>query len=126
MSPGGEIMGYHEACSVDDLFEGDMMGVKINGYELVILNVEGDIKAYYGLCPHALGRLGEEGIFDDGRLVCGVHLWEFDAKTGASINPCGAKLPSFPVHIEDGKIYVELPDIPVRDWVKNNLNFDTR
>lgn len=114
---------WYKACRVDELLEGEMLGCRFDDYELVLLNVGGEVRAYYGLCPHALGRLSEEGIFDGERLVCGVHLWEFDARSGESINPCGAELPSFPVHVRDGEIYVELPDVPAREWVLRNLHF---
>jgi|FaiFalDrversion3_1042247.scaffolds.fasta_scaffold00025_3 toluene monooxygenase system ferredoxin subunit len=117
-------MGWHKVCHIEGLWEGEMLGCKINGYELVLLNVKGELRAYYGLCPHALGRLTEEGIFDGERLVCGVHLWEFDACSGKSINPCGAELPAFPVQVREGEVYVELPDMPAREWALRNLRFD--
>lgn len=112
----------HKLCELEDLPEGDMMGVQANGYEIIVLNVGGDIKAYYGLCPHALSRL-EEGDFDGEILVCSAHLWEFDAQSGDSVNPSGSCLPSFPVQVEDGEIYVELPNVLAREWALNNLRY---
>jgi nitrite reductase/ring-hydroxylating ferredoxin subunit len=35
-----------------------------------------------------------------------VHLWQFDAKSGASINPVGKPLSCFPVRAEGGRIFV--------------------
>lgn len=108
-------MSEHRACDLDDLPIGELLGLRLREYDLVLLNAQGDIRAYYGFCPHALGRLSEAD-FDGEELVCGAHLWSFDARTGAGVNPEDACLTPFPVEVRDGAIWVEIPDIPLSDW----------
>jgi nitrite reductase/ring-hydroxylating ferredoxin subunit len=45
-------------------------------------------------------------VYDDGILTCNVHLWEFDVKSGDSVNPCGEKLISCPIRVENGRIEI--------------------
>lgn len=113
--PGVVTMAEQRACDIDDLPIGEMMGVRLADYDVILLNAEGEIHAYYGLCPHALGRLAE-GEFDGCELVCGIHLWTFDAATGHSINPTGASLTRFPVRVDEAAIFVSIPDVSVVDW----------
>jgi nitrite reductase/ring-hydroxylating ferredoxin subunit len=37
-------------------------------------------------------------------------LWEFDALAGRGINPESSRLIRFPVRVENGMIYVEIPE----------------
>jgi hypothetical protein len=37
-------------------------------------------------------------------------LWEFNALTGGGVNPESSRLIGFPIRIEHGMIYVELPE----------------
>jgi toluene monooxygenase system ferredoxin subunit len=113
-------------CADPDLWEGEIRGVKAEGYEVIVLRLpSGEVRAYYGLCPHTLSRLEEGDIDEQGNIVCSAHGWTFDPGTGRSINPTGACLPPFPVHIIDGAIHVELPNMPAKDWVVRNLGMPT-
>ncbi len=37
-------------------------------------------------------------------------MWEFDALSGRGINPESSRLIRFPVRVENGMIYVEVPE----------------
>ena len=53
---------------------------------MVLLNIDGEIRAFEDRCPHLSSRLSEGDI--DGRtLTCAAHLWEFDAVTGKGTDP---------------------------------------
>ena len=54
------------------------------GHDLVLLRVDGRLRAYDGHCPHQGALLGE-GELEDGTLVCRNHRWRFDARTGQRI-----------------------------------------
>ncbi len=118
--------GFVKVCCEDDIWDGEIVGHKIKGYEIILVKIDGEVRAYYGLCPHTLGRMKEGFINNDGQIVCPDHEWIFDAKTGESVNPKGTKLPSFEVRIKDGDVYVKVPDLPVREWLSQNLRYMER
>ena len=102
-------MPWYEIMPLDDLWIGEMLGVEAGGVKVLLINVEGAVQAYLDRCPHRASRLSEgnlEGLI----LTCATHLWEFNALTGRGINPESSKLIRFPVRIENGMIYVEVPE----------------
>lgn len=51
-------------------------------------------------------------------LTCPVHEWQYDARTGEGVNPQGVRLPTFPVCLEDGGVFVEVgAEADERTWV---------
>jgi toluene monooxygenase system ferredoxin subunit len=84
-----------------------MIGVEVGGRRVLIVNVDGDIRAYEDRCLHkslplSLGKLVGS------RLVCCAHQWEYDACTGQGINPRGVALRRYDVQLEDGEILVNI------------------
>jgi nitrite reductase/ring-hydroxylating ferredoxin subunit len=64
------------------------------------------------LCTHAPSRLCE-GFVDGHVLECERHGAQFDLRTGAVLRgPATEPLRVFPVRIEAGQVFVELPDEP--------------
>ena len=86
-----------------------MVGVEVGSTSILLVNVDGEVRAYDNRCPHQATPLSE-GDLDGEVLTCRAHLWEFNALTGRGINPESSKLIRFPVRIENGMIYVEIPE----------------
>jgi toluene monooxygenase system ferredoxin subunit len=94
---------------LDELWEGDLTGVRVGTTDVLLINVDGQVRAYENRCPHQAWPL-DEGDLDGRELTCANHLWVFDALTGEGINPDNAELTPFPVKIdENGMIWVALP-----------------
>jgi len=92
--------------NIDDLWEGDMTAVTVDGTSVLLVNVDGEVRAYDNRCPHQASSLAE-GDFDGVTITCIVHLWEFDADTGCGVNPATARLTPYPCQVaEDGTILV--------------------
>ena len=102
-------MQWYEIMPLDDLWIGEMLGVEAEGVKVLLINVEGTVQAYLDRCPHQASELSE-GNFEGLTLTCVTHLWEFNVLTGRGINPESSKLIRFPVRIENGMIYVEVPE----------------
>jgi toluene monooxygenase system ferredoxin subunit len=92
---------WRETINIDELWEGDMTAVTVDGENVLLINVGGQVRAYANRCPHQAGAL-DEGDFDGATLTCLRHLWEFDADTGCGINPASAQLKSFGCKVDDG------------------------
>lgn len=102
-----EARTWSAALAEDELWEGDMAGVVVDGTSVLLMNVGGELRAYRNRCPHQEWAL-DEGEFEDGTLTCSRHLWEFDALSGHGINPADCALVSFPVKVEAGTIWVSV------------------
>lgn len=97
-----------EAMELDDLWEGDLEGVEVRGHKLILVNVDGEVRAYRDRCPHQAWPLSD-GDLDGDVLTCTNHLWEFNAVTGEGINPADSALFAVPCKVEDGVICVAPP-----------------
>lgn len=100
-------MTFKQACTLDDLWEGEMASFDIDGQEVLIVWPEGqDVRAFQGVCPHQDIPL-VEGKFDGKTLICRAHLWQFDASSGKGINPSDCALAQYPVKVEGDVILVD-------------------
>ena len=99
---------WRDTIHVDDLWEGDMTAVLVDGEPVLLVNVDGTVRAYSNQCPHQASAL-DQGDLDGGTLTCATHLWEFNAVTGLGINPDDAQLKSYGCQVaDDGTIYVDI------------------
>lgn len=61
-------------------------------------------------CPHQQGPLSE-GIVHGSCVTCPLHNWVISLETGAALGADTGSTRIFPVRIEAGSVFVELPDI---------------
>jgi nitrite reductase/ring-hydroxylating ferredoxin subunit len=115
-----------EAAKTVDIAPGGMLGVKLNGVDLVICNNEGMFYAVGRKCGHAAAYL-ERGTLTGHILTCPLHYAQFDVTTGEALSgpvpdaplskypdPSApdlktSGLKTYPVEVEAGLIKVDLP-----------------
>jgi toluene monooxygenase system ferredoxin subunit len=102
-------MPFRRATSVDDLWSGEMTSLSIDGAPVLLLNIDGAIRAYADWCPHQRNRLSA-GSLQEGVLTCATHHWQFDARTGRGVNPKDACLRPIAVSIVEGEILVDVSE----------------
>jgi len=95
------------ACTLDDLWEGDLRSMMFDGLEVLLCNVEGTVFAYDNSCPH-LGNPLSMGKLEGHVLTCAAHEWSFDVRTGGGINPASACLHRYPVRLDGERILVSM------------------
>jgi 3-phenylpropionate/trans-cinnamate dioxygenase ferredoxin subunit len=96
------------AMKVADLGEGAMGAVDLKGTHILVAKIGGEISAVSGLCTHEETDLGLGFVIED-RVVCPLHLSQFDLRTGQVMNPpAEAPLKRFNVKIEGDTIFVEV------------------
>jgi len=91
-----------------DIPVGEGRVVEAEGMTLALFNVDGALYALENACAHRGGPLGE-GDLDGAVVVCPWHAWRWDVKTGANVNNPAVTMPCFPVSVDDGRAFVELP-----------------
>ncbi len=73
---------WHETMHIDDLWEGDMAPVDVQGTKVLLVNVDGEVRAYQNRCPH---------------------------QSGQGVNPDDCSLNGYPCEVgEDGMIRVDV------------------
>ena len=93
---------------VGDVMLGAGRVVDAGGQTLALFNVEGTYYAIDNSCVHRGGPLGD-GDLDGAVVACPWHGWRWDVTTGANANNPTIRVPCFPVTVERGEIFVELP-----------------
>jgi nitrite reductase/ring-hydroxylating ferredoxin subunit len=111
----------HYVCPSDELRQGQPHIVAIRGFTVGVYRLADSFHALLNVCPHRgaplcegpqCGTTAPVGNQDfvyhrEGEIVrCAWHGWEFDIKTGASLVEPSVRARTFPVMVEDGKIYV--------------------
>ncbi len=77
---------------------GSLAEVTVGEDSIAVCNVEGEIFAFDGLCPHRQGPIGH-GALHGHTVVCPWHAWEFDCR----------ELKQYPVTVQDNDILIEVP-----------------
>lgn len=104
-------MAFQRACSLDDLWQGEMQVIKINGTEVLMVHTDdGQVVATQAECPHQEVCLGE-GELKGHTLTCKQHLWQFDVTTGKGLNPAHAELAIYPIRIEGDDVFVKVEGV---------------
>ena len=115
-----------KAAEAADILPGGMKAVALNGRELVLCNYEGAFYAVERACGHANARL-ERGALTGWILTCPLHYAQFDIRSGEALSgPAPAapasvhkdpadpslktrSLKTWPVKVEAGSVFVDLP-----------------
>jgi 3-phenylpropionate/trans-cinnamate dioxygenase ferredoxin component len=96
------------AGKVSDLEEGSISAVDLGGTHILLSKIGGEVYAVSGVCTHEETDLGI-GFALDGKVVCPLHLSQFDLKTGEVMNPpATVPLRRFNVKIEGDTIFIEI------------------
>jgi naphthalene 1,2-dioxygenase system ferredoxin subunit len=100
--------GWVKAAERNALSDGEVIGVIVEGREIALYEMEGEVFATDDICTHAYAKLSD-GWFDKGEIECPLHAGRFDARTGkATAPPCVDDLKTYPVRVEGGEIQVKL------------------
>ncbi|HEU0013482.1 MAG TPA: non-heme iron oxygenase ferredoxin subunit [Longimicrobium sp.] len=103
-------MAEYEAARISAVPEGEARGFSVGGREIVLCNVEGEIYALQGMCSHEELPLDGAEV-EDGVLTCDWHGASFDACTGRVLGlPATSPLRTYDTRVEDGRVFVTLPD----------------
>ena len=103
-----------DLLAIDDVPPGTMAMAWVDGTEpVLVVNVEGDLRAFQGICSHEYFEL-DKGFLTAGSLTCALHLSRFDLESGDALDP-PAELPivRYPVLVEAGRLLIEVPDGPL-------------
>jgi nitrite reductase/ring-hydroxylating ferredoxin subunit len=102
-----------EKMTEDMIHAGDFEVLKESGAKIIkggqhgiaVLYHNDDVYAVDNRCPH-LGFPLHMGSLCDGILTCHWHHARFDVKSGGTLDPWADDMTTYPVHIENGEVWV--------------------
>jgi nitrite reductase/ring-hydroxylating ferredoxin subunit len=119
-----------KVCATEELGPGQRSIVPVGKFGVGVFNVGGAYYALTNYCPHRgaplckgwLTGTTEPGtepyqveFSRDGEILrCPWHGWEFDITDGATLVEPRKRVRSYPVLVEGGAIYLEVPDSQVK------------
>jgi len=103
-------MSNHTVCSSEELPEGAMRLIEVDGLEVGVFNCGGTLLAIEDRCSHDDGPLAQ-GEFDADTCTveCPRHGSLFDLRSGRPKTlPAFAPVETFEVRVEDGQVKLEV------------------
>ncbi|MEI8631175.1 non-heme iron oxygenase ferredoxin subunit [Vibrio sp. PP-XX7] len=92
--------------NVDDIPEDDVIGINVNGQQIALYKVEGEIFATDNVCTHGHALLSD-GFLEDGEIECPLHQGRFCVKSGkAMCEPLTENIKTYSARVEADQIYL--------------------
>jgi nitrite reductase/ring-hydroxylating ferredoxin subunit len=98
---------WTHAASLAEVMKLGVHTAAINSHVLALFLHEGEIYAVDNRCPH-MGFPLDRGSVHDGILTCHWHHARFDLCSGGAFDLWADDVPTYPVDVRDGEIYVDL------------------
>jgi 3-phenylpropionate/trans-cinnamate dioxygenase ferredoxin subunit len=100
-------MGRHKVAKRSEIAPGTTRRVVVEGAEILICNVDGNLYAIEDVCTHDGGPL-DQGELEGESVVCPRHGATFDVRTGDALTlPAVVPLMTFTVSVEGDDVYVD-------------------
>ncbi len=82
--------------------------VKVAGREICLTVYQNEVRGCAARCPHAGGAMHQGWVDPLGQLVCPLHRYRFDCKTGRNTSGEGYFLKTYAVKETDDGVFVGL------------------
>lgn len=97
-------------CRFSQLEDRQPFYAKIKNLDLVVIRYDYQVSVLYGRCLHR-GALMSDGYIDGENLMCGLHGWDYQFKTGVSAYNNKEVLQKFTSEIKDDFVWVDEQEI---------------
>ncbi len=99
-----------EVTRLDELPPGQGRTVVVENHTLALFNDGGQFFVIDDTCPHQGGSLGE-GLLHDGRVICPLHSWVFELRSGRCPRDSHEPVQTYATRCQDGRVEVQLPGV---------------
>ena len=97
-----------DVLDASDMPQGDVTAVMVNGNEIALYEVDGEVFATDNLCTHGAARMSD-GFLEGHEIECPFHQGRFDVCTGkAMCAPLSQDIRVYPVRIENKRVLVNM------------------
>lgn len=98
---------FVRALPLAELKEAGCKTISLNGRTVALFAYGDAVYAVDNRCPH-MGFPLDRGTVQDGILTCHWHHARFDLESGGTFDQFADDVPTFPVEIRDGEVWVDL------------------
>ena len=113
------------ACTVHDVPENGGVCVKYHDEQIALFHFtrRGEWYATQNECPHrqqmalSRGMIGAQN--DEPKVACPFHKKTFSLKTGECLNGDECALKTYPVKVEDGKVFIGIESLSEENFSLN-------
>ncbi|SDV46823.1 non-heme iron oxygenase ferredoxin subunit [Chitinasiproducens palmae] len=99
---------FHRVARLSDIADDEPLGVDLNGRQIALFRIDGEIHATDNICPHQYALLSD-GYVEDGCVECPLHQARFDIRSGAVLcGPTDRALTVHAVRIDEGDVLVAI------------------
>lgn len=100
-------MAWQRVATTDDIPEGKVHVVEVEGEPIAFCNAAGTIYAIADVCTHDGGSL-DQGELDGVEIECPRHGARFDIRTGKALTlPAVMPVHRYATEVRDGGIFVD-------------------
>jgi len=100
---------WHRATALDEVWEGAPLALDIAGTAVALYRFAGEVHCVGDFCPHQANVRLSGGFLDGESIECPMHQSCFNVKTGKVLGPPAQDdIPTYPVRIEDGVVFVQI------------------
>jgi len=97
---------HNTHLSADSLIENKITEADTDVKKVCLLKRGPEIFAFTALCPHAGAPLCDGWTDSSGKVVCPLHKYRFDPKTGRNVTGEGYSLFRYATRVTDGYVWV--------------------
>jgi len=102
-------MAKVKVANVNDIGEGGLKKVDVDGEPIALFKVDGKIYATTNICTHEHCELDENHSINGDVVECSCHGSQFNIKTGENVLPPAAEpLKTYKVSVEGEDMFVEV------------------
>ena len=80
--------------------------VTVDGVDVAVFRRGDEVFAIGNECPHQGGSLCD-GMVEGDIVICPLHGWEFDLRSGVCMTVPGESVARFTATVEDGHVFLE-------------------
>jgi len=100
---------YREIAGLGDVTPARPLRATLDGHEIALWKIEGQIYATDNICTHAYASLAD-GFLEGDCVECPLHEACFNVRTGKALSaPATVDLRIYKVQIEGERIFIEWP-----------------
>ena len=97
-----------DAAALDDVPQGDVIGVNVAGKDIALYEVEGEVFATDNICTHGHARMSD-GFLEGREIECPLHQGRFDVCSGKALcAPLTEDIKTYAVKIENMRVMLRL------------------
>lgn len=99
-----KVSEFLEVAKLSDIPEDEGLCVTVGDLKIGLFLHDGEVYAINNICPHQGAPL-HQGFIDEGIVMCPLHAWEIDVKTGRVMNSTD-KVDTYRVRVDGETISV--------------------